>query len=148
MTHASDGGLTRRRFLGTSVLFVGGVALSACTTDPTGSGAGSASVTLNHWYHEYGEAGTKDAAVRYAQQYTKENPDVAVKVTWVPGDYKTKWQSAVLTPEGPDVYEINEVTPDMVAQQQVAVLDDVVGPARTDFNSAALTPLTHGVAAP
>jgi len=141
---ASDAGLSRRRFLGTSVLFVGGVALSACTTDPTGSGSGSdAKVTLNHWYHEYGEAGTKDAAIRYAQEYTKENPDVAVKVTWVPGDYKTKWQSAVLTPEGPDVYEINEVTPDMVAQQQVATLDDIVGSVTGEFNPATLSPLTH-----
>ncbi|MFC6020878.1 ABC transporter substrate-binding protein [Plantactinospora solaniradicis] len=137
-------GLSRRRFLGTSLLFVGGAAISACQTDPTGSGSGAAKVTLNHWYHEYGEQGTREAAMRYAADYTKQHPDVAVKVTWVPGDYKTKWQSSVLTPEGPDVYEINEVTPDMVAQQQVAALDDILGAAKSEFNPHALGPLTHG----
>lgn len=137
--------LSRRSFLGSSMLFVGGAAVAACTSDPTGSGdtAAKGKVTLNHWYHEYGEAGTKDAATRYAKTYTRENPNVAVKVTWVPGDYKTKWQSAVLTPEGPDVYEINEVTPDMVAQRQVASLDDVMGPIKAQYNEAALKPLTH-----
>ncbi|MBE1491889.1 ABC transporter substrate-binding protein [Plantactinospora soyae] len=137
-------GLSRRRFLGTSLLFVGGAAISGCQTDPTGSGSGGAKVTLNHWYHEYGEQGTREAAMRYAADYTKQNPDVAVKVTWVPGDYKTKWQSSVLTPEGPDIYEINEVTPDMVAQQQVAALDDILGAAKGELNEHALSPLTHG----
>jgi multiple sugar transport system substrate-binding protein len=135
--------ISRRRFLGTSLLFAGGAIVSACTTDPTGSNSSGAKTTLNHWYHEYGEAGTRDAAMRYAADYTKANPDVAVKVTWVPGDYKTKWQSSVLTPEGPDIYEINEVTPDMVQQQQVAVLDDIVGGAKSELNTFALSPLTH-----
>jgi multiple sugar transport system substrate-binding protein len=136
-------GPTRRQFIGASVLAVGGVLLPGCTTDPTGKGGGNAKVTLQHWYHEYGEAGTKDAAIRYAQEYTKQNPDVAVEVQWIPGDYKTKWQSAVLTADGPDVYEINEVTPDMVTTQQVAVLDDIVGSAKGEFNEAALSPLQH-----
>ncbi|GAA0910938.1 sugar ABC transporter substrate-binding protein [Virgisporangium ochraceum] len=135
--------VSRRRFLHTSLLFAGGAVVSACTTDPTGSGSSDAKVTLNHWYHEYGEAGTRDAAMRYAADYTKQNPDVAVKVTWVPGDYKTKWQSSVLTPEGPDVYEVNEVTPDMVQQQQVAALDDILGGAKGELNQFALSPLTH-----
>jgi multiple sugar transport system substrate-binding protein len=137
-------GLSRRRLLGSSLLFAGGAVVSACTSDPTGSGSGSAKVTLQHWYHEYGEAGTKEAAMRYAADYTKQNPDVAVKVTWVPGEYKTKLQSAVLTPDGPDVYEVNEVTPDMVVQQQVAVLDDIFGSAKNDYNPHAMSPLTHG----
>jgi multiple sugar transport system substrate-binding protein len=136
-------GLSRRRFLGTSLLFVGGAALSACQSDPTGSGSGDAKITLNHWYHEYGEQGTKEAAMRYAADYTKQNPDVAIKVTWVPGDYKTKWQSSVLTPEGPDIYEINEVTPDMVAQQQVVPLDDIIGSVRSELNESSLAALTH-----
>ncbi|MEN3608827.1 extracellular solute-binding protein [Plantactinospora sp. ZYX-F-223] len=137
-------GLSRRRFLGGSLLVVGGAVLPACQSDPIGGSAGSAKVTLNHWYHEYGEQGTREAALRYAADYTKQNPDVAVKVTWVPGDYKTKWQSSVLTPEGPDVYEINEVTPDMVAQQQVTALDDILGSAKAELNPHALSPLTHG----
>jgi multiple sugar transport system substrate-binding protein len=141
----STPGFSRRSFLGTSLLFVGGVALNACTSDPTGSGSGSgdAKITLNHWYHEYGEQGTREAAMRYAADYTKANPDVAVKVTWVPGDYKTKWQSSVLTPDGPDIYEINEVTPDMVQQQQVTPLDDIIGSTKSELNEHALSALTH-----
>jgi multiple sugar transport system substrate-binding protein len=139
----STPGFSRRGFLGTSLLFVGGVALNACTSDPTGSGSGDAKITLNHWYHEYGEQGAREAAMRYAADYTKANPDVAVKVTWVPGDYKTKWQSSVLTPEGPDVYEINEVTPDMVAQQQATPLDDIIGSTRSEINEHSLAALTH-----
>lgn len=143
MNEISRRPLSRRHLLGASLLFAGGAVVSACTTDPTGSGSSGAKTTLNHWYHEYGEQGTRDAAMKYAADYTKANPDVAVKVTWVPGDYKTKWQSSVLTPEGPDIYEVNEVTPDMVQQQQVASLDDVVGAARSELNQFALSPLTH-----
>lgn len=143
-----DAKLSRRRFLSGSVLFVGGVAVSAgtsaCTTDPTGTGgSGSAKITLNHMYHEYGEKGTREAVTRYAREYTKANPDVAVKVTWVPGDYAAKWKSALLAPGGPDVYEINEVSPDMVRAKQVVPLDDIFGSAKSDFDPKVLEPVTY-----
>jgi hypothetical protein len=42
---------------------------------------------------------------RYAQQYTKAFRDVAVQVVWVPGDYATRLNTALLTAGGPDVFE-------------------------------------------
>jgi multiple sugar transport system substrate-binding protein len=141
--------LSRRGFLSGSVLFVGGVALSACSSDPlssSGSGgdAQQAKITINHWYHEYGEEGTQDAVMRYAAEYSKANPDVAVKVTWVPGDYGAKWRSALLTDEGPDVYEVNEVPPDMVQSNQVVALDDILGAEKSDFSASVMDPLSYG----
>ncbi|MGC5010791.1 ABC transporter substrate-binding protein [Streptosporangium sp. DT93] len=141
---------TRRGFLKGSVLFVAGAAVSACSGgDPMAkaggaSPAGAPKITLNHWYHEYGEAGTQQAAMRYAAEFTKANPDIAVKVSWIPGDYGTKWTAAVLTPGGPDVYEVNDVSPNMVKANQVTPLDDVLGAERSDFNPAVMEPYTWG----
>ncbi|MGW4802324.1 ABC transporter substrate-binding protein, partial [Nonomuraea sp. NPDC004297] len=100
--------------------------------------------TLTHWYHEYGEEGTQQAAMKYAADFTTANPDIAVKVSWIPGDYATKWTAAVLTPEGPDVYEVNDVSPNMVKAGQVTPLDDVLGAEKSDFNAKVLEPYTWG----
>ncbi|TYB50930.1 extracellular solute-binding protein [Nonomuraea sp. PA05] len=145
-----DRPLTRRGLLKGSVLFVAGAAVSACSTgDPLAKGtaapAGSgAQITLTHWYHEYGEEGTQQAAMKYAADFTKANPDIAVKVSWIPGDYATKWTAAVLTAEGPDVYEVNDVSPNMVKAGQVTPLDDVLGAEKADFNAKVLAPYTWG----
>ncbi|UBU18512.1 ABC transporter substrate-binding protein [Nonomuraea gerenzanensis] len=142
--------LTRRGLLKGSVLFVAGAAVSACSTgDPLAKGtaapAGSgAKITLTHWYHEYGEEGTQQAAMKYAADFTKANPDIAVKVSWIPGDYATKWTAAVLTPDGPDVYEVNDVSPNMVKAGQVTAMDDVLGAEKADFNPKVLAPYTWG----
>jgi multiple sugar transport system substrate-binding protein len=145
--------MTRRGFLSGSILFVGGVALSACSTgDPLGkststaapAGSGAPKITLNHWYHEYGEEGTQQAAMKYAADFTKANPDIAVKVSWIPGDYPAKWKTAVLTPDGPDVYEVNAVDPTMVQAGQVTPLDDVIGAEKSDFNAKTLEAYTWG----
>ncbi|MEO3806306.1 extracellular solute-binding protein [Nonomuraea sp. B1E8] len=144
-----DRPLTRRGLLKGSVLFVAGAAVSACGGDPlaktkTPPATGSAKITLNHWYHEYGEEGTQQAAMRYAADFTKANPDIAVKVSWIPGDYGTKWTAAVLTPDGPDVYEVNDVGPNMVKAEQVTPLDDVLGAEKADFDPKVLEPYTWG----
>ncbi|MBB6550573.1 ABC transporter substrate-binding protein [Nonomuraea rubra] len=142
--------LTRRGLLKGSVLFVAGAAVSACSTgDPLAKGGaapsgGAAKITLTHWYHEYGEEGTQQAAMKYAADFTKANPDIAVKVSWIPGDYATKWTAAVLTPDGPDVYEVNDVSPNMVKAGQVTALDDVLGAEKADFNPKVLQPYTWG----
>src|SRR3712207_3268473 len=63
-------------------------------------------VRLSQWYHQYGEEGTQQAAQRYAEEYTKENPNVEVEMVWVPGDYEgAALPAALLTDSGPDVYE-------------------------------------------
>ncbi|MEV0617784.1 extracellular solute-binding protein [Nonomuraea sp. NPDC050404] len=145
-----DREITRRGLLKGSVLFVAGAAVSACSTaDPLArndapAGSGAAKITLTHWYHEYGEEGTQQAAMRYAADFTKANPDIAVKVSWIPGDYATKWTAAVLTPDGPDVYEVNDVSPNMVKAGQVTPLDEVLGAEKADFNTKVLAPYTWG----
>lgn len=91
-------------------------------------------IRLSQWYHQYGEAGTEDAARRYAEQYTTENPAVEVEMVWTPGDYGSALSAALLTDQGPDVYE-STVTFAMVDAGQVEPLDDLYTPeVLADFN--------------
>ncbi|MFJ3905980.1 ABC transporter substrate-binding protein [Streptomyces sp. NPDC090025] len=131
--------LSRRGFLtGSLLVAAGSVVTTACTTDPTGSGSGSgAKTTLNVWFHAYGEAGAQDAALRYAKDFTKANPDIAVKVSWVPGDYTAKLNATLLTSGAPDVFEIGDFSEGMARRGQTAALDDIYGSAEEDFNKAA-----------
>lgn len=118
----------RREFL-KSVTFLAGVALAGCGRRE----ANGARVTLTQWYHQYGETGTQDAVQRYAREYTRLHPDIAVQVVWVPGDYHTKLATALLTRDGPDIFEGQLTTP-MVQAEQVAPLDDLLTPEeRADF---------------
>ena len=119
--------LSRRGFLKSATCFAGAVvsaSLSGCRRNP---GVPGARVTLTQWYHQYGEKGTEDAVRRYALEYTRAHPDVAVQVVWVPGDYQTKLNTALLTAGGPDVFE-KQLSVPMVSAQQVAPLDDLFTP--------------------
>ena len=90
--------------------------------------------TITQWYHQYGEAGTQEAAARYAQEFTAANPGIAVEFNWVPGDYGAALSAALLTDDGPDVYETNP-TFAMVKENQCASLDDLFTPEVTaDFH--------------
>lgn len=131
--------LSRRGFLGGSLLFVAGAA-AACSTSPTG-GAG-AKTTLNVWFHAYGEAGTQQAATRYASAFTKANPDIAVKVTWIPGDYASKLSATLLTDGAPDVFEIGDFDEFLARRGQIAALDDLYGSAKSDFEQGDLDQAT------
>jgi multiple sugar transport system substrate-binding protein len=115
-------GISRRDFLRTATFFAGAL-LTGCRSE----NVSGARVTLKQWYHQYGEAGTQQAALRYAAEYTKLNPDVAVKMVWVPGDYQTKVNTALLTSGGPDVFE-KQLTIPMVSAGQVEPLDDLFPP--------------------
>ncbi|MFE3762529.1 ABC transporter substrate-binding protein [Streptomyces sp. NPDC059104] len=132
---------SRRTFMTTSLTFAGGVALTACTADPRGGGSGSAKVLLSHWYHAYGEPGTQEAVKRYAAQYTAENPDVAVKITWVAGEYETKLNSALLGTGAPDVFEIGDFRRQLVTNGYVTPLDDILG-ADSGLPADSLAPVT------
>lgn len=91
-------------------------------------------VKLTQWYHQYGEAGTQQAAQRYAQEYTKANPNVEVDMVWKAGDYTTALNAALLTDAGPDVYE-GSPTVAMVKAGQCVPLDDLYTPeVKADFN--------------
>ena len=91
----------RRRMLALGGLAAGAGLLGACgsnTGRPEGDG-----VALSQWYHQYGEAGTQQAAEKYAAAYK----DAAVTINWVPGDYDTALSSGLLAGAGeaPDVFE-------------------------------------------
>ncbi|BDI30224.1 sugar ABC transporter substrate-binding protein [Capsulimonas corticalis] len=121
--------ISRRQFLKTAT-FAAGALLAGCGP----KGAPGARVTLTQWYHQYGETGTQDAVLRYAREYTKQHPGIAVRVIWIPGDYSTKLGTALLTRNGPDVFESTLSEP-MVTAGEVAPLDDLFTPEiRADFN--------------
>lgn len=135
--------LSRRRFLGGSLMIVAGsVVTTACSTNPGGGDSSSAGTTLNVWYHAYGEAGAQQAALRYATAFTKAHPDIAVKVTWVPGDYTAKINATLLTAAAPDVFEIGDFSDALARRGQIAALDDLYGNARSDFNDNAIAGVT------
>ena len=132
--------LSRRDFLKT-VTVAAGVILTGCGQSNDLPGF---RVTLTQWYHQYGEKGTQDAVMRYAQEYTRLHPDVAVRVVWVPGDYHTKLATALLTRGGPDVFE-SQLTVPMVTAEQVVPLDDLYAPdVRADFPAQDLAVNTVG----
>jgi len=93
-------------------------------------------VKLTQWYHQYGEEGTQQAAEKYAKEYTTVNPNVEVEMVWVLGDYSgTKLPAALLTDQGPDIFE-GSPTVAMVKAGQVAPLDDIfTDEIKADFNA-------------
>jgi multiple sugar transport system substrate-binding protein len=137
-------GVTRRKFLA-----VGGglaaMAVAGCgsnTGRDTGSGgAPRDKPALSQWYHQYGEAGTQQAVQRYAKEY----PDATVSVQWSPGDYDKKTAAALLTDNGPDVFEYgNGPTIDMIKGGQVVDLTDLLDDAtKADFTPSLITRMTY-----
>jgi multiple sugar transport system substrate-binding protein len=128
--HLRQTKLNRRRMLAASAGAAGVAALGL----PSRSSA-QGGITLTQWYHQYGEAGTQEAAARYAAAYSEVNPDVTVEMVWVPGDYTaTALPAALLTDEGPDVFEGNP-TLAMVKAGQIEPLDDLfTEDVLADFN--------------
>jgi len=91
-------------------------------------------VVIKVWYHQYGEDGVQDAVNHYADEYNKINPKVQVQVSWIPGDYFTKLNTALLAAQGPDVFE-GQPSLGMVRQGIIAPLDDLYTPETLkDFN--------------
>ncbi|OFE17296.1 sugar ABC transporter substrate-binding protein [Humibacillus sp. DSM 29435] len=133
--------------LGGAVAVTG--ALAACggntgretaTGGGTSGGGGGSKVTLNQWYHQYGETGTQQAVERYAAAY----PKATVKVSWKPGDYDQSTAASLLTDAGPDVFEYgNGPTIDMIKGGQVLDLTDAFGDAKSDFNASVLKRVTY-----
>ncbi len=142
----------RRHFLTLSGAAATATALAACGSNDGGlssgsssstaaSGAASASsVALTQWYHEYGEAGTQEAVKRYAAAYDQAK----VTVKWNVGDYAKLLSAALLTADIPDVFEA-EMGPsiDMIQAGQVADLTDVIGDAKSKFNTELLNRMTY-----
>jgi multiple sugar transport system substrate-binding protein len=117
------------------------VSLAACSDVPSEDGPPSSDtgepsseeIHLTQWYHEYGQEGTKEAVERYAADYSAEHPNVTVEVVWIPTDYDTKLNAALLAGNGPDVFESTPLG-ERIWAGQVAPLDDIFGDELSDFN--------------
>ncbi len=96
--------------------------------------------TLSQWYHGYGEEGVQEAVERFAAAYEEAN----VEVEWFASDYDNALASALLTDEGPDVFEAgNGPNIDMIQGGQVVALDGILGDAESDFNERMINRLTY-----
>lgn len=142
MSNTGHPSFTRRGLLGGALGLGAAGALSACGSNhgagskQGGSGGGaSGKVSLDQWYHQYGEAGTHEAAVRYAKSY----PDANVTVTWVPAtaEYDTKLTSALTGGKGPDCFE-SHLNRALVQAGEVEPLDDLITDVKDDFNESDL----------
>lgn len=125
--------LNRRRLMAGAAGAAGAAGL-ASFAGPNRAAAQDA-IHLTQWYHQYGEAGTQEAAAGYAASYSDVNPNVTVEMVWVPGDYSnTALPAALLTDEGPDVFE-GSPNLAMVNAGQVEPLDDLfTEDVLADFN--------------
>ena len=136
-----DAGISRRGLLGLGGLAA--LAVAGCGSDtgrPSSGGSAGGKPALSQWYHEYGEAGTEQAVERYAKAY----PDANVTVQWSPGDYDKKTSTALLTDQGPDVFEYgNGPTIDMIKGGQVVELTDLLGDAKSDFTASLVERMTY-----
>jgi len=135
--------LSRRHLLGTGgSLALTGALAAACGSNNGrgggGGGGGSGRVTLQQWYHQYGEAGTEQAVRRYAAAYEPAD----VKVQWRPGNYDQQTAAALLTSSGPDVFE-GSPTLDQIQGHQVVDVTDLLAAVKDDFNPAVLAPKTY-----
>ncbi|MEV4969776.1 ABC transporter substrate-binding protein [Streptomyces scopuliridis] len=127
--------ISRRQLLAAS----GALALTAACGSNTGRGGGAGGgPALGHWYHQYGEAGTEEAVRRYAAAYGKAR----VNVQWRPGNYDQQTAAALLTENGPDVFE-GGPTLDQILGGQVADLTGLLEGVRDDFHPAVLAPKTY-----
>ncbi|MFI7383691.1 ABC transporter substrate-binding protein [Streptomyces sp. NPDC049813] len=81
---------------------------------------------------------------RYAEEFTKANPDIAVNVVWGAdvSQYETKLNAALLGADAPDLFELGDFRAEMARKGQLEPLDDVYGTARDGFNKADLDYLT------
>lgn len=125
----APGPMSRRNFLRATGAVAAAGALAACGGNTGRSSSSSSSKTLSQWYHQYGEAGTQQAAEKYAAAYK----DAKVTVQWIPGDFPSKISSGLLSNDGPDVFEYH-FNYQLAKSGQVVPLDDIIADAKSDFS--------------
>ncbi|MEU1307917.1 sugar ABC transporter substrate-binding protein [Streptomyces cinnamoneus] len=132
--------INRRTLMaGAAGLALTGGAATACGTNTGRGGGGSGRPRLSQWYHQYGEAGTRQAVGRYAAAYKGAD----VRVEWRPGNYEQQSSAALLTDSGPDVLEVSGPTLDQIHSGQIVDLTDVIADVKGDFGQAVLAPKTY-----
>jgi multiple sugar transport system substrate-binding protein len=137
--------LSRRQFLKAAALASAGLSLGACA--PKGAATQGAKVPpkeevkLQLWWHEYGEEGTHEAALRIAKEYSEQTEGVTVESVWNPGDYGQKLNTALAAGTGPDAYE-SSVNIDLVANGYCVALDEVFEETLDDWLPADLNRVT------
>ncbi len=144
--------LPRREFIRLAAAGISSAALlSACDDNIIGNNTkkGSGNAALTQWYHQYTDAGTQQAALRYAKAYTNAN----IKVNWVAGtanEYSNKVHTALTGSNAPDIFELEYPLVDSVKAGLIAPLDDILADVKIDFNPNTLTQLmmngkTYGI---
>ena len=117
-----------------------GSTAGAGTAGPGAVAGNPSQLRLAQWYHQYGEAGTQQAVVRYAAGF----PGATVQVDWVPGDYDSRVSSALQTDNGPDIFEFsNGPNIDQIQGGQVVALDGILGPVADDFTGSLIDRMTY-----
>jgi multiple sugar transport system substrate-binding protein len=136
---ANASAFTRRRLLGGALGAAALGTLAACGSNSgtgsqtAGGGSTTASVPLAQWYHQYGEAGTQEAAKKYAASYK----DAKVTIQWIPGDYDAKLTSGLSSGSGPDAFE-GHLSRSLVASGQIVALDDLIADVKDDYDPSDL----------
>ncbi len=136
--------LPRREFMRLAAAAIGSTTLlAACEDNIIGNNTnkGSGSVALTQWYHQYSDAGTQQAVLRYAKAYK----NATVKVNWVAGtanDYLNKVHMALTGSNAPDIFELEYPFIDSIKAGLIAPLDDIIADTKSDFNPTTLTQLT------
>lgn len=133
--------MNRRQLVKRALISGGAVVFAGTGMIPAHVGAQD-KVKIVQWYHQYGEAGTQDAVMRYAKQFTGSaaGKGIDVEVVWQTApDYGAALSAALLTDSAPDVFEQNGPTLDQVKQNQIMPLDDLYTPeVKADFNEVGL----------
>ncbi len=110
-------------------------------------GATGEKVSLTQWYHEYGEAGVKEAVEGYAAAYEA----ATVTVKWTPGDYNSILAAQLLTSDVPDVFEAEQGgSLEQIRSGQLEDLTELIGDAKDQFNPSVIKRFTfedkiHGI---
>ena len=124
----------RRSFLRASGTVAAAGFLAACGGN-TGRGGGSTGgKAISQWYHQYGEAGTQQAALRYAKAYSKAD----VSVQWIPGDYDRPSSPAAWSPAAAPTSSSSTPDVQMAKSGQIVRLDDIIADVKSDFTRGSL----------
>lgn len=143
MSQSESTPFSRRHFLRTITVAAGAV-LTGCSRFDSDPPLAPGQIRLTQWYHQYGEEGAHEAALRYARAYTQQNPHIEIKVVWVPGNYMTKLSTSMIAGRGPDIFEANlSNILDSVEAGHVLPLDELLTDAdRQDFAASSLATST------